>query len=139
MRVVLDTDVVVAAFRSERGASRQLLLEALDGRYTLLVSTTLWLEYEAVLTRPSQLTAMRMTAREVRDALAALATVAEQVLVHYLWRPVLTDPADEHVLEAAMNGRADLLVTFNQEDFAEASETFQIDIVTPAVALRELR
>lgn len=139
MRVVLDTDVVVAAFRSERGASRQLLLEALDGRYTLLVSTTLWLEYEAVLTRPSQLTAMRMTAREVRDALAALATVAEQVLVHYLWRPVLADPADEHVLEAAMNGRADLLVTFNQEDFAEASETFQIDIVTPAVALRELR
>ena len=80
-----------------------------------------------------------MTAREVGDALAALATVAEQVLVHYLWRPVLTDPADEHVLEAAMNGRADLLVTFNQEDFAEASETFQIDLVTPAVALRELR
>lgn len=139
MRVVLDTDVVVAAFRSERGASRQLLLEALDGRYTLLVSTTLWLEYEAVLTRPPQLKAMRLTAREVRDALAALATVAEQVHVHYLWRPILTDPDDEHVLEVAMNGRANLLVTFNQEDFAEASETFQIDIVTPAVALRELR
>ena len=49
------------------------------------------------------------------------------------------DSADEHVLEVAMNGRADLLVTFNQEDFAEASETFQIDIVTPAAALRELR
>lgn len=53
LRVVLGTDVVVAVIRSERGASRQLLLEALDGNYTLLVSTTLWLEYEVVLTDPA--------------------------------------------------------------------------------------
>jgi predicted nucleic acid-binding protein len=59
MRLVLDTDVLVAAFRSERGASRALLLAALDASYTLLVSTALWLEYEAVLTRPEQLDAMR--------------------------------------------------------------------------------
>ncbi len=139
MRVVLDTDVLVAAFRSERGASRQLLLAALDGRYTLLASTALWLEYEAVLTRPHQLAAIRLTASEAMDVVAALATVAEQVLIHYLWRPVLADADDEHVLELAMNGRADLLVTFNQEDFAEASRTFQIEIVTPAAALLRLR
>jgi len=88
-----------------------LLLEALDGRYTLLVSTTLWLEYEAVLTRPPQLKAMRLTAREVRDALAALATIAEQALVHYLWRPVLTDPADEHVLERERSASGRLVDT----------------------------
>ena len=137
--MVLDTDVLVAAFRSERGASRQLLIAALDQRFVLLASTAIWLEYEAVMTRPSQLDAMQLYATEVRDALAALATVAEQVLIHFLWRPVLTDAEDEHVLDLAMNGRADMLVTFNQGDFAEASRTFQIEVVTPAVALRKLR
>jgi putative PIN family toxin of toxin-antitoxin system len=137
--MALDTDVLVAAFRSERGASRQLLIAALDQRFVLLASTAIWLEYEAVMTRPSQLDAMQLNATEVRDALAALATVAEQVLIHFLWRPVLTDAGDEHVLDLAMNGRADMLVTFNQGDFAEASRTFQIEVVTPAVALRKLR
>ena len=137
--MVLDTDVLVAAFRSERGASRQLLIAALDERFVLLASTAMWLEYEAVMTRPSQLAAMQLNATEVRDALAALATVAEQVLIHFLWRPVLTDAEDEHVLDLAMNGRADMLVTFNQDDFAEASKTFQIEVVTPAAALRQLR
>jgi putative PIN family toxin of toxin-antitoxin system len=139
MRLVLDTDVLVAAFRSERGASRELLLAALDSKYTLLISTALWLEYEAVMTRPEQLTAMRLTADEVRDALAALATVAEPVLIHFLWRPVLTDAEDEHVLELAMNGRADMLVTFNQHDFAAATRTFHLELATPAVALHKLR
>jgi putative PIN family toxin of toxin-antitoxin system len=139
MRLVLDTDVLVAAFRSERGASRKLLMAALDERFTLLASTALWLEYEAVLTRPSQLAAMQLNAAEVRNALAALAIVAEQVVIHFLWRPVLADPEDEHVLDLAMNGRADMLVTFNQDDFAEASKTFQIEVVTPAVALQRLR
>jgi putative PIN family toxin of toxin-antitoxin system len=139
MRLVLDTDVLVAAFRSERGASRKLLVAALDERFVLLASTALWLEYEAVLTRPLQLTAMRLSAAEVRDVLAALAVVAESVPIHFLWRPVLADADDEHVLDLAMNGRADMLVTFNQDDFMEASKTFQIEIVTPAAALRQLR
>jgi len=96
MRLVLDTDVLVAAFRSERGASRELLVSALDERFVLLASTALWLEYEAVLTRPlqltaMQLTAMRLSAAEVRDVLAALARVAEPVPIHFLWRPVLAD------------------------------------------------
>ena len=139
MRLVLDTDVLVAAFRSERGASRELLIAALDERFVLLASTALSLEYEAVLTRPSQLKAMRLSATEARDVLAALAVIAEPVPIHFLWRPVLADAEDEHVLDLAMNGRADMLVTFNQDDFAEASKTFHIQVVTPAAALRRLR
>lgn len=139
MRLVLDTDVLVAAFRSERGASRELLIAALDERFVLLASTALWLEYEAVLTRRLHLTATGLSAAEVRDVLAALALVAEPVPIHFLWRPVLADAEDEHVLDLAMNGRADMLVTFNQDDFVEASKTFQIEIVTPAAALQRLR
>jgi predicted nucleic acid-binding protein len=97
------------------------------------------LEYEAVLTRPVQLTAMRLSSAEVGNVLAALAVVAEPVPIHFLWRPVLADAEDEHVLDLAMNVRADMLVTFNQDDFVEASKTFQIEVVTPAVALRRLR
>jgi predicted nucleic acid-binding protein len=82
---------------------------------------------------------MRPSAAEVRDVLAALAVVAEPVPIHLLWRPVLAVAEDEHVLDLAMNGRADKLVTFNQTDFVEASNTFQIEIVTRAVALRRLR
>ncbi len=82
---------------------------------------------------------MRLSAAEVRDVLAALAVVAEPVTIHFLWRPVLADAEDEHVLDLAMNGRADMLVTFNQDDFLEASKTFQVEIVTPAAALRQLR
>src|SRR5271169_814902 len=139
MRLVLDTDVLVAAFRSERGASRELLIAALDERLVLLASTALWLEYEAVLTRPLHLRAAGLSAAEVRDVLAALAVVAEPVPIHFLWRPVLADAEDEHVLDLAMNGRADMLVTFNQDDFMEASKTFQIEVVTPGAALHRLR
>jgi putative PIN family toxin of toxin-antitoxin system len=139
MRLVLDTDVLVTAFRSERGASRELLIAALDERLVLLASTALWLEYEAVLTRPLHLRAAGLSAAEVRDVLAALAVVAEPVPIHFLWRPVLADAEDEHVLDLAMNGRADMLVTFNRDDFMEASKTFQIDVVTPAAALQRLR
>ena len=92
-----------------------------------------------MLTRPLHLSATRLSALEVRDALAALAVVAEPVPIHFLWRPVLADAEDEHVLDLAMNGRADMLVTFNQDDFLEASRTFQVEIVTPAAALRKLR
>jgi putative PIN family toxin of toxin-antitoxin system len=137
--LVLDTDVLVAAFRSERRASRELLIAALDESFVLLASTALWLEYEAVLTRPLHLAAMELSAAEVTDVLAALAVVAGPVPIHFLSRPVLADAEDEHVLDLAMNGRADMLVTFNQDDFVEASDTFQIEVVTPAAALRRLR
>ena len=136
---VLDTRVMVAALRSSAGASRQLLLLALHHPFVLRLSVPLILEYEAVLTRPLQLAAMRLSSADVRDVLAALAVVAEPVLIHFLWRPVLADADDEHVLDLAMNGRADLLVTFNQDDFVEASKTFKIEVVTPGAALRRLR
>lgn len=139
MRLVLDTDVMVAAFRSPAGASRQILIAALDERCTLLASTALWLEYEAVLTRPVHLTAARLNEKEVRDALSALTEVIEPVTVRYRWRPSLPDANDEMVLEAAVNGRADLLVTFNRGDFAAAIGRFRPNVALPAEAWRQIR
>jgi putative PIN family toxin of toxin-antitoxin system len=106
MRLVLDTDVMAAAFRNDRGASRQLLLAALNRKVTLLMSVPLMLEYEAVLPRPEQLEHMGLTAQDTNALLDAIAEVIEPVTLRFLWRPQLQDPGDEIVLETAVNGRA---------------------------------
>ncbi|MCX6634016.1 MAG: putative toxin-antitoxin system toxin component, PIN family [Acidobacteria bacterium] len=138
MQLVLDTSVIVAAFRSDRGASRQLLLGALDRRFIMLVSVPLMLEYESVLTRPEQLKETGLTSDETNSVLDALAAVIVPVRLRFLWRPILKDPADEMVLETAVNGRADCLVTFNVRHFGEAAEEFGIRVTPPGTVWREI-
>jgi len=138
MRLVLDTDVVIAALRSEHGASRQLLLAALDRRFVMLASVPLMLEYEAVLTRPDQLEETGMTTKEANILLDALAALAEPVTLWFHWRPQLQDPADEMVLETAVNGHADRLVTFNLRHLGKATAVFGIHAARPGDIWREL-
>ena len=138
VRVVLDTDILVAAIRSDAGASRRLVENALDEWYPLLVSVPLMVEYEAVLTRPEHLAESGLSTRDVQALLDAVAVVAEPVRLSYLWRPILSDAQDDMVLETAMNGQADLLVTFNQRHFTRAAETFALQVLRPASALRRL-
>jgi putative PIN family toxin of toxin-antitoxin system len=139
MRLVLDTAVLVAALRSDRGASRQLLLGALDKRFDMLVSVPLMVEYEAVLTRQEHLEVSGLSRDEVNEILNALAKVAVPVTFRFLWRPRLKDPADEMVLETAVNGRADRLVTFNQRHLAAAAGEFGIPVTLPGKAWKEVR
>lgn len=96
------------------------------------------LEYEAVLKRKSNLTAANLTTQEIDIFLDGLASMVTPVLPFYLWRPALRDPADEHVLEAAINGNADAIITFNVKDFYPASEVFGLEIMKPVDALRRL-
>jgi putative PIN family toxin of toxin-antitoxin system len=139
VRLVLDTDVLTAALRSDRGASRRLLVGALTGRFGLLVSVPLMIEYEAVLTREEHLAAAGASVEDVMTVLDALASVLEPVRLSFLWRPMLPDANDDMVLETAVNGRADLLVTFNRRHFEMASVPFGIDVESPAEAVRRLR
>ena len=106
MRIVLDTDVLVVALRSDQGASRQLLLAALDRQFVMLVSVPLMLEYEVVLTQPGHLAAADVSAGDANTILDALATVIESVRLAFLWRPRLKHAADEMVLETAVSGAA---------------------------------
>lgn len=135
--VVLDTNVFVAAARSRNGASFALLAALRLNRFRLLVSVPLFLEYEAVLKRPEQLSAGQRNPAMVDAFLDALAMRAVPVHMFYLWRPQLRDAADEMVLETALNGRADALVTFNVNDF-DAAAKFALPVHTPAAFLQLL-
>lgn len=135
MRLVLDTDVMVAAIRSDAGAARRLLLACLQRQHLMLVSVPLMIEYEAVMTRSEHLDAAGLTARDVNALLDAVVVVAKPVRFTFLWRPMLKDPDDDMVLETAVNGRADRLVTFNRRDFGVAGRQFGIGICSPGDAL----
>jgi putative PIN family toxin of toxin-antitoxin system len=139
VRVVLDTDVVVAAMRSPRGASAAILRAARQGRATLLASLPLALEYEAVASRAEHRLAAGLSEREVMVFLTAVVAMAEPVTTHFLWRPQLRDPGDEMVLEAAINGRADALVTFNVRDFGTVPAQFGVEILLPREAIRRIK
>ncbi len=138
MRLVLDTNIVVAGLRSPTGASAALLDRALSGALTLLVSVALALEYEAVCRDADQRIVSGLSEADVETIVTALCAVAEPVATRFLWRPQLRDPADEMVLEAAINGAADALVTFNRPDFGHAPARFGIALLPPREALREL-
>lgn len=138
MKIVLDVDVVVAALRSRRGASAVWVRAALRRDVELLASVPLMLSYEAVLQRPEQRAASTLSSAELDEVLDAIAAVATPVAISYLWRPLLRDPDDELVLETAVNGGTDLLLTFNERDFAGA-ERFRPHVIRPGPALRSWR
>lgn len=96
------------------------------------------LEYESVLMRPENLEAFNLTADEVERFLDGLSSLMAPITPFFLWRPQLRDPADEHVLEAAANGGADAIVTFNLRHFQVASVRFGVATLKPGEALQRI-
>jgi putative PIN family toxin of toxin-antitoxin system len=130
--------VVVAAFRSRHGASNAVLGLVAQRRLIAVCTVALFLEYEAVLKRPEHREAAALTIEMVDRLLAALASAMEPVENHFSWRPLLPDPGDEFVLEAAVNGRADAVVTHNVRDFVPAAGRFGVGVVRPGDFLRSM-
>jgi putative PIN family toxin of toxin-antitoxin system len=131
--------VVVAAMRSPGGASAAIVRLARQGRVTLLVSVALALEYEAVCRRPEHRLAAGLSEDEVNVFVDAIIALAKPVTMHFLWRPQLRDPCDEMVLETAINGEADALVTFNAKHFGEIPGHFGVDLLLSREAITRMR
>jgi putative PIN family toxin of toxin-antitoxin system len=131
VRLVLDTNALVAALRSPSGASAEILRLARRGKIQLLASAALAMEYEAVCLRTQHLMAAGLEPADVGIFLNAVIDLVEPVEIWFLWRPQLRDPGDELVLEAAANGRAAAIVTFNRRDFTPAGERFGLELLTP--------
>lgn len=136
MRVVLDTNVLVAAIRSQRGASFELISRLGRGIFDIAVSVPLVLEYEATLLR--HLTASPLDDKDVRDLIDYICDIAVQQEVFFLWRPSLRDPKDDHVLELAVAAACETIVTHNVRDF-QGSEKFGLQVFTPAQFLEQIR
>lgn len=131
-RVLLDTNILVAGLVSSKGASFALLQVVAAAKLEIAASTPLWLEYEAVLKREEIRALHGFSMAQIDSFLTALAVWVRPVTLHYLWRPQLRDPGDEMVLEAAVNGRVDAVVTHNTRDFASAAPRFGVQVLTPA-------
>lgn len=134
-RVVLDTNVVVAGLRSNRGGSFRLLTELGHGRIEMALSVPLVLEYEEVLWR--NMAATGLTTQDVEAVLDFFCSVGRLQRIFYLWRPLLPDPSDDMVLEVAVAAQCSALVTPNTRDFAGA-EQLGVRVLTPAAFLRQI-
>jgi putative PIN family toxin of toxin-antitoxin system len=139
MKVVLDTSVLVAALRSGTGASAAAVVHILRLEVRLLLSYALVCEYRDVALRPEQLAACRRSATEVESFIAELEELAEPLPFAESHRPISPDPGDDLVLEAAINGRADLILSHNIRHLRQAAARFRIGVLTPQEFLQLLR
>ena len=128
LQIILDTNILVAAFRSKRGAANFLLDRLDDSRWQVNVSTALLLEYEDVLKR-SEMEDF-ISESDVDIFLDGLCTIAENHEIFYLWRLLAKDPNDAFILELAVRINADFIITYNAKDFPAAAD-FDIKLVTP--------
>lgn len=133
LRIILDTNVFIAALRSTRGASFKLLSLVGTGKFDLIISVPLVFEYEDVAKRQSR--ALGLSYQDIDDILDYLCQVGERRSIFFLWRPLLQDPKDDFVLELAVESGCDYIVTFNAKDFVGA-ERFSLKIAQPKDLLK---
>ena len=136
MRVVLDSNILVAALRSRNGASFQLLRLLRNGRFEVALSVPLAFQYEAVLVRHAK--EIGLSKQEAVGLVDYFCRVAHKQEIHFLWRPTLSDPGDEFVLELAVAAGCRMIVTHNTRDF-RGSERFGISVTTPGDFLTFLK
>ena len=126
---VLDTGVVVEAMRNPMGPAGEYLRSARRLEVTLTANVGLALEYEAMCREHCD--AAGLSQGEAGAFTTAVGAMLAPVETRRLWHPRLRDPTDEMVLEAAVNGHADAIITFSPKDFAVASDRFGIEVITP--------
>jgi len=135
--IVIDTSVIISALIGKNGPSRKILRKSLLGEYKLLISNALFLEYEDVSKRKKVLDACPLTGSEIAELLGAFYRVCNWVPIYYLWRPNITDEADNFLIELALAGNATHIVTNNIRDLKNAELKFpELKIVTPVKLLR---
>jgi len=133
-RVVLDTNVLIAALRSRNGASFKLLSLVGSGSFETVVSVPLVVEYEYAAAKIAKQAGLDLPA--IGSILDYLCKVSLHQDIFFLWRPILRDPSDDMVLEVAVASSADGIVTFNKKDFDKA-DSFDLSIWTPKGFLKQ--
>ena len=138
MRVVLDTNIFVSALRSDRGASYAVISQLPSDQFRIVLSIPLYVEYQDVLTRPEHMTGAS-TAEEILAFLRYICSIAHRQRIFFLWRPWLSEPKDDMVLETAVASQSRHIVTHNLRDFRGVEKHFGITPVTPGKFLHIIR
>ena len=135
--IVVDTSVLISALLGPRGPARETIRRCLQREYKPLISNTLFLEYEQVVERPTVLKQCTLTSTELRELLNAYYSVCEWIPIYYLWRPNLPDEGDNFLIELAIAGNANSIVTNNIKDITRSELLFpELQIMTPVRLLR---
>jgi putative PIN family toxin of toxin-antitoxin system len=134
MKIVIDTNVLVAALRSRRGASFKLLSVLPNDYFSITISVPLVLEYEDALKR---LESSVVKEQDIEDLIDFLCKIGHHQQIFFLWRPVLPDPTDDHVLEVAVAAGCDAIVTYNRRDFRSIGK-FGLRVLDPRELLFEI-
>jgi len=132
-RVILDTNVILAAMRSQTGASHRLLLTIGHPRWQNVITPALMYEYEDVARRPGN--APGLSPQDITNILNLIYQQSHRQLVWFSWRPLSPDPGDDAILEAAIAGGCDYVVSFNERHLRAARE-FGIEVLKPADLLK---
>lgn len=127
-KVVIDTNVILSGLKSKKGYSHKLLDFISQDQVMFNISVPLILEYESILLKFKD--NIGLTVKDIRDFIDYLCKVGNQTKIYYLWRPILKDPFDDHILEVAVNSESKYIITYNQKDFIESIK-FGISTITP--------
>ncbi len=136
IKAIIDTNVLYSGLYSSLGASYQVLRAIEQGRVRIVLSTTLVFEYEEILKRDPDV--LGLNEQEIEELLDDLCRRSDHQAIYFLWRPCLSDPKDDHILELAVASGALTVVTYNVKDFRKATP-FGVRIITPGQLLEELK
>lgn len=137
--IVIDTNVWISALLGPSGPARVVVRRCLEGTACPVMGNALFLEYHAVMQRPTIQQDCRLTQTEQMALFAAYLSTCRWVEIYYLWRPNLTDESDNHLIELAVAAGAGFIVTQNVRDFRQAELLFPIMAITPEQWLREAK
>lgn len=137
MIVVVDTNVFVGACLGV-GAAARVVADCLRGVHQALMGAALFAEYEDVLARPALFKNCRLAAAEREELLDIFIACCHWTRIYYLWRPNLPDEGDNHLMELAVAGNADCIVTRNLRDLARGELRFAaVHVQSPEQFLKE--
>jgi putative PIN family toxin of toxin-antitoxin system len=137
IKIVVDTSVFISALIGSTGPSRELIRRCLQGEYLPLMGNALFSEYESVMQRPEIIAKCPLSLTEISALFASFMSISQWVSIYYLWRPNLKDEADNHLIELAVAGNAEIIATNNIKDFQNAELLFpNLSILKPEEIIR---
>ena len=132
-KIVVDTNVIVAALKSNAGFSYKLLSIIDDNRFEVNISVPLILEYEDAIKREKL--KIGLTKEDIDTLLNYICFIGKERKIYFLWRPYLKDQKDDMILEVAVESGSDFIITFNKTDF-EGIDKFGVKTLAPKEFLR---